>query len=163
VSNDLDLSGPTVTLFGNLDPLGEALTDELTLRGFSTHAVTTSMGWMGSVTRAVIRLDTPAGQQAFADLTSGRDVPSAQVVAVCETTEDAGAAARMDELCRRCGDDHVVSLIWHPSLEPRLGDEGPQLAPGVLAASIADEVENQQGLSAPSYAGRSVEASGDAS
>ena len=146
---DLHLAGPTVTLFGNRDALDTALSDELGRRGCSTHAVTTPMGWLTSVTHAVVRLDTRAGEQAMSDLTS-RQIPATHVVAVCATSDDRVAAARLDTLCRRCGDSHDVSMIWHaPFGLPAGGLDGALVRTSELAASIADHIGSQD--AAPAF------------
>lgn len=160
---DLHLGGPTVTVFGDRDALGEALAYELDRRGCNTHAVTIALGWLESTTNAVVRLDTTAGEQAFRDL-ARLDSPAAHVVAVCEKPADAAMSDRLIELCRQCGDKHDVSLIWHAPMEPRmesvLGEPGVQPAPAPrdLALTIADEVGNQVvWTSAPSFAERTYE------
>jgi hypothetical protein len=149
---DLHLDGPTVTLFSTRDALGAALSDELGRRGCSTHVVSTPMGWLGSVTNAVIRLDTVSGERAMADLTS-RAVPPTHVVAVCATSDDELASARLDELCRQCGNDHDVSMIWHaPFGRPSEDLDLEILRTTELAATIADEIGLQETVaSAPSF------------
>ena len=158
---DLHLAGPTVTLFGNRDDLDAALGDELGRRGCSTHAVTTPMGWLTSVTHAVVRLDTPAGEQAMADLTSRR-IPAIHVVAVCATSDDQVAAAKLDDLCRLCGDSHDVSMIWHaPFGLPVGGFDSTLVRASELAASIADEIGSQDAvLSAPAFSSRTFDPRG---
>lgn len=152
---DLHLAGPTVTLFGNRDALDSALSDELGRRGCSTHTVTTPMGWLRSVTHAVVRLDTRTGEQAMSDLTS-REIPATHVIAVCVTSDDRVAAARFDDLCRLCGDHHDVSMIWHaPFGLPSGGLDGTLVRATELASSIADEIGSQDTtLSAPSFSTR---------
>lgn len=158
MTSDLQMNTPTVTLFGDRDALDEAISDELGRRGRSTHSVTTPVGWLRSATHAVIRLDTAAGERALRDLAT-HDVPATQVVAVCETPLDDATSARLDELCRQCGQHHEISLIWHPPFEVRLTEEGevpavqPGLAPGELAVTIADELGDQETRSSsPSFA-----------
>lgn len=145
MTGDLDLHGPTVTMFGGRDALDSALSDELGVRGRSTHSVTTPVGWLTSTTQAVVRLDTPSGDDAMRDLLS-RDLPATHVVAVCETSADGAESERIDQLCRQCGDLHEVSLIWHGPLDPTMDDQ-PITAittPTRLAAEIADEIGRQQ-------------------
>jgi hypothetical protein len=147
VTDRLVLSGPTVTMFGDRDALDNALSDELGRRGRSTHSVTTPVGWLTSTTHAVVRLDTPSGDDAMRDLMT-RDLPPTHIVAVCETPHE--ASARIDDACRRCGDRHEVSLIWHAAFEVELTDppadteEHPVSDPRRLAATIADEIDRQQ-------------------
>ncbi|MET0821527.1 MAG: hypothetical protein ABWY58_11215 [Aeromicrobium sp.] len=146
---DLHLAGPTVTLFGSRDALDAALSDELGRRGCSTHSVTTPMGWLTSVTHAVVRLDTRAGEQALSDLTS-RQIPAAHVVAVCATSDDEVAHARLDSLCRQCGDSHDVSMIWHaPFGLPTGGLDGALVRASELASSIVDHIGSQD--AAPAF------------
>lgn len=149
------MSGPTVTLFGELDVLGEALSDELSYRGLSTHAVTTPMGWISSVQHAVVRLGTPVGERAFATLATG-ETPAAHVVAVCETSPDDATTARLEALCRDAGRHHAVSLMWHPPLEQRLDDLVTELAPRDVAVAIADEVAQLARRTAPAFAEHTV-------
>lgn len=158
MTTDLHLSGPTITMFGNRDLLDTTLSDELGRRGCSTHAVTTPMGWLTSVTNAVIRLDTASGERAMADLTA-RHLAATHVVAVCATSDDELAWARLDQLCRQCGDDHDVSLIWHAPLGlPSGGPDGTILRPSDLAASIADEIGWQdESVSSPSFSSQTFE------
>jgi hypothetical protein len=152
---DLHLAGPTVTLFGSRDALDSALGDELGRRGCSTHAVTTPTGWLTSVTHAVVRLDTRAGERAMADLTS-REIAPTHVVAVCVTSDDQVAAARLDHLCRSCGDHHDVSMIWHAPFDVPTGSLDATLTQASeLASSIADEIGSQDMTpSAPSFTSR---------
>jgi hypothetical protein len=152
---DLHLAGPTVTLFGNRDALDSALSDELGRRGCSTHAVTTPTGWLRSVTHAVVRLDTRAGEQAMSDLTS-REIPATHVIAVCVTSDDRVAAAKLDDLCRLCGDHHDVSMIWHDPFDLPIGGlDGTLVRASELATSIADEIGSQDATeSAPSFSSR---------
>jgi hypothetical protein len=158
MATDLHLSGPTVTMFGNRDALDAALSDELGRRGCSTHSVTTPVGWLTSITNAVVRLDTETGEHAMADLTS-RDVPATHVVAVCATSDDELVAARLDELGRQCGDHHDVSMIWHAPLGlPSDGLDGAILRASDLAASIADEIGLQEAwTSGPSFSTQTFE------
>ncbi|MBC7632143.1 hypothetical protein [Aeromicrobium sp.] len=145
IITDLNLSGTTVTLFGESDPLDVALVDELGRRGCSTHSVTVPSGWLASSTHAIIRLDTPAGRSAFDGLINGAGA-SSRVVAVCEVPPDADSSARTSDECRRCGATHDVSLIWHPALQVTLSDVTapmpPELVPPAhdLASTIADRL-----------------------
>jgi hypothetical protein len=157
LTDDLQLHGPTITVFGDRDALDAALSDELSRRGRSTHTVTTPLGWLASVTHAVVRLDTAPGERALQDLAL-RDVPATHVVAVCETPLDDATSARFDELCRQCGDHHEVSVIWHGPLEVH-ADALTQATPravleaGELASTIADEIGHQETHgSRPSFA-----------
>jgi hypothetical protein len=161
MTNDLHLHGPTVTLFGDRDALDTAVSDELSRRGRSTHTVTTPVGWLSSVTHAVIRLDTTAGERAIQDLAS-RDVPATHVVAVCQTPRDAATSARLDELCRTCGEHHEISLIWHAPFDAGLHTVAALAAvttvPAELAVTIADEIGHQEAHPfAPSFASQVFE------
>ncbi|MET0766344.1 MAG: hypothetical protein ABWY50_01745 [Aeromicrobium sp.] len=158
MTDDLQLGPPTVTMFGTRDALDTALSDELERRGRSTHVVTTPVGWLKSVTHAVIRVDSAAGERALRDLAM-HETPPAQVVAVCETPLDDETSARLDRLCRECGVHHEISLIWHPPFEVRLTDSPagsplqPVLAPDELAVTIADAVGDQEShASTPAFA-----------
>jgi hypothetical protein len=158
MSSDLQLQTPTVTLFGAHDALGTAVSDELGRRGRSTHTVTTPVGWLSSATYAVVRLDSVAGERALQDLVS-RDVPATHVVAVCELPRDGETSARLDNLCRRCGDRHEISVIWHPPFEVTIDDTHADpllelvLEPDELAVTIVDEVRHQEMKpSIPSFA-----------
>jgi hypothetical protein len=152
MTTDLHLSGPTVTMFGTRDALASALSDELGRRGCSTHVVTTPMGWLTSVTHAILRLDTAPGERAMADLTS-RSLPATHIIAVCVTSDDQAVTARLDDICRQCGADHDVSMIWHaPFGLPSARLDGVATRASELAASIADEINMQDAwASAPSF------------
>lgn len=140
---------PLVTVFGDHDALDAALNEELDRRGRMTHTITTPLGWLKSVKHAVIRINTKSGVQALQDL-AYRDVPPSQVIAVCELSRDDATAAQVAELCRRCGDHHDVTLIWHAPFELRIADAhepqptGPTASAGELAITIADEVRSQE-------------------
>jgi hypothetical protein len=158
MTSDLQTSRPTVTLFGDRDALDTALSEELGRRGRSIHSVTTPVGWLRSVKHAVIRLDSASGERALRDL-AAHDVPATQVGAVCETQLDDETSARIDRLCRACGDNHEISLIWHPpfavSLDDALAELGVHtvLAPDELAVTIADAVKDQETrASSPAFA-----------
>lgn len=165
MTNDLLPARPLVTVFGDHDALDVALNEELERRGRMTHTITTPVGWLKSATHAVIRLNTRTGEQALRDLAS-RDVPPTQVVAVCETSADEAVSERVADLCRRCGETHDITLIWHAPFDPRLLDfhapRGSGVAPtaGELASTIADEVRSQEGRAfAAVFASQSFEAS----
>ncbi len=149
MTSDLHLDGPPVTVFGDHDALDAALSDELDRRGRSTHTISTPMGWLTSVTHAVIRLNTLTGEQALQDLAS-RDVPATQVVAVCELPRDGATTARVDELCRRCCENHEISLIWHAPFELRISDAHADTKaamiydPDELAVTIVNEIWQQE-------------------
>jgi hypothetical protein len=158
MTTDLNLSGPTVTVFGAHDLVDAALSDELGRRGCSTHSVTVPTGWLNSVTHAVIRLDTPAGERAIEELT-GQQTKATHVVAVCATRDDA-TSARLDQLCQDAGKLHDISVIWYPPLELALDDDGLNVvvAPAELAVTIVDEIGLQEAWrEAPSYATRTIE------
>lgn len=153
MTHDLHLSGPTVTLFGDRDALDGALSDELGRRGCSTHSVSIPVGWLATARHVVVRLDTPTGERAMRELAASSTTPAAHVVAVCETPDDLATADRLSELCRQCGEQHDVSLIWHPPYEPGTDALGGVHAPMELAATIADEVGLQEAwATAPSFA-----------
>ena len=144
MTGDLDLQSPTVTLFGVHDALDSALSDELARRGRSTHSVSTPVGWLSSSTQAVVRLDTLSGDLAMRDLLA-RDIAPSHVVAVCEEPSDSATSSRIEELCRRGGAQHEISLLWHaPFVIPPLGSvDGSAPTPADLASAIADEVGRQ--------------------
>ena len=156
MTNSLNLSGPTVTLFGDRDVLDDALSDELGRRGCSTHAVSIPVGWLHTASHVVVRLDTVAGERAMRDLVASADAPATHVVAVCETTDDATVSDRLSELCRQCGEQHDVSLIWIPPYDLGAhpdGGRGEAADSRALASTIADEVGHQEAwTTAPSFA-----------
>lgn len=138
---DLQLQGPTVTLFGVRDELDQALGDELARRGCSTHIITTSMGWLTSTTHAVIRLGTPTGDQAMYDLAAS-SAPATHAVAVCEACADPAAADRIRSTWAAHSENHRTSLIWHDSFDPL------RTSLDQLASTIADEIFEPSGLEA---------------
>jgi hypothetical protein len=157
MSTDLRTGAPTVTLYGDHGELDTALSDELGRRGSVIHRITTPIGWLRSVTHAVIRIDTPVGEHALAQL-AAQDLPATHVVAVCETPLDDAESTRLRDLCRQCGDHHDVSLIWHPLFDVDVSDVvnlsglRPVESPGGLVTTVADEVDGQVGrTSRPSF------------
>lgn len=130
---DFQLPGPTVTLFGERDDLNRALGVEFERRGCSTHLVTTTVGWLSSTTHAVIRVGTPPGDRAMDGLVES-DVPTAHVVAVCETEPQAGEATRIHDLLDRSASRNGASLICHGQLDVEIS------AVGDLAFAIADQI-----------------------
>lgn len=156
MANDLHLSGPTVTLFGDHDVLTEALSRELGRRGCNTHAVSIPVGWLSTASHAVVRLDTPTGAQAMRDLADTPAAPTTHVVAVCKATTDFATSEGLRELCRQCGAHHDVSLIWHSAYESE-ADVYPSdaITAQELAATIADEVGLQEAWTmTPSFSTR---------
>lgn len=137
----LDLTGTTVTLFGDSDALDHALSDELGRRGCNTHVVTVPMGWLRSATHAVIRIDSRSGADALEGL-AHTDHPPSHVIAVCPEQDAGTARERLDQVCQGCGTHHDVSLIRHPPLGPAAAGfdaSGTGLA-GALASTIADQI-----------------------
>jgi hypothetical protein len=167
LSTDLRTGAPTVTLYGDRGELDSALSDELGRRGSMIHRITTPIGWLRSVTHAVIRIDTPVGEHALAQL-AAQDLPATHVVAVCETPLDDAESARLSDLCRQCGDHHEVSLIWHPLFDIDVSDvvslSGLRSveSPGGLVSTVADEVDDQAGrTSRPSFTSQVFTPHGD--
>lgn len=137
---------PAVTLFGDRDALDTALSEEFGRRGCSTHTVTIPVGWLTTVSYAVVRVGTRSGTEALAGLLE-QDDPCTRVVAVCESSEDdADALAAVQSLCRRCSDHHQIALIVHAPLEATLAEVTDLLAPtnaqdtDHLARTIADRM-----------------------
>ena len=164
---DVNMSGRTVTVYGGSDVLDQALGDELGRRGCSTHNVTTSTGWLATSTRAVVRLDTPAGDSAFRALTAS-DQPRAHIVVTCVMPADAAVESRIDAQVRRCGEQHEIMLIWHEPLEVSLDEGGDDLALEIvpadngLAIAIVDQIVTGGGPNEPSYAAQTfIHAHGD--
>lgn len=146
-----------VTLFGSNHVLDDALSDELGQRGCRTHRVTVKTGWLSTATDAVIRIDTPAGAEALRDLGSAEH-PSAHVVATCTVPLHEHQADLVRDLCRRCGERHDFSLIWHPSLvqTATASRAGADLSTRTLAATVADELLGQAARDGePSFSTRS--------
>ncbi|MGA8988127.1 hypothetical protein, partial [Aeromicrobium sp.] len=140
MNDETDLAGTTVTLFGDRDQLEDALSLELARRGCSTHSVTTQTGWLRSATHAVLRLDTPSGAAALAQLAE-TDQPRSHVVAVCSEKSDQNHTRRIVDLCRACGVRHDVSLIWHLAPATKaVRDVRSSNPTDALAAAISDEV-----------------------
>lgn len=158
----LDLTGTTVTLFGNSDPFDQALSDELGRRGCNTHYVSVPTGWLRSATHAVVRLDTASGAQALQEL-ANTEQPRAHVIAVCAQQTDVTESDRFSELCRSCGANHDISLIWHPPLGAMaaaridLSPSNSVIAPDLLVVTIADEIAEQSAVDGtPAFATRPI-------
>ncbi len=156
MTTDLQLSGPTVTVFGDRDVLDAALSQELDRRGCSTHTVTIPTGWLNSASHAIVRVDSRAGTRAIEDL-ARIDGPAAHVVVVAETSGDDRSTTHLQRLCHDCGEHHHVSVIWHaPLVDPTEAVSAPE--PGALATAIVDEIGHQPvWTSAPSFASRTFE------
>ena len=161
MDHDVRLHDTTVTLFGRADALDHALSDELGRRGCTTHYVTVPTGWLSSTTHAVVRLDTESGAKALLQLIDDTTRPRTHVVAVCALQDDTAESERIDELCRRCGRVHDVSLVWHPALDAMAvqhADAGAIVPTDALAATIVDEITGQSARDeSSSYSTRTFE------
>ncbi len=145
----------TVTLFGDNDRIDRALSSELGRRGCRTHAVSVDTGWLTSAAHVICRLDTVAGQRALEGL-AGLDGPRTSVVAMCAKPTDERESQRVQDLCRRCGLDHDVSLIWHSALADDLDSEHPPVEH--LAVSVVDEMSTKMvDAAGSSYTSRYVD------
>jgi len=141
-----------ITLFGDNDPLDHALTEELARRGRRTHSISVATGWITTASHAIVRLDTASGAVALHELTA-RKHPPAHVIAMCEKPSETQASERLSEMCRRCGQHHDVSLIWHPRV-------AQQLPASDLAVTVADAVEERAVAGhIPSFGARTLEPS----
>ncbi len=130
----------TITMFGERDEVGDALSQELGRRGCRTHAVSVETGWLASASNAICRIDTVVGQRAMEAL-AGRERPRATVIAVCEKPRDEYASKRLHDLCQECGRHHDVTLIWHSPVAEAPATDHPPLEP--LAVAVADQASAQ--------------------
>lgn len=130
---NVQLQGPTVTLFGDRDELDRAIGDELARRGCSTHIITVTMGWLPSTSHAVFRLGTQTGDRAMLDL-AATTAETTRIVAVCEQGPDAARVQQITATWSANSHRHPASLIWHEPFDP-LRSKVP-----ALASQIADEI-----------------------
>jgi hypothetical protein len=150
----------TVTLFGDHDAIGQAISEELERRGCRTHAVSIETGWLSSSTNAIVRLDTAAGASALEGLTDG-DGSGAHIVATCVDPDEGPDSERLRHLCEECSASHEVSLICHEPIAATapgaLEINGADPHVRHLAIAVVDEVTEQtQGAGSPSFSTRSI-------
>ena len=120
------VEAPMVTIFADHGPLVARIADEIRDRGASTHTVSVEAGWLASVSRALVVVDSPAGLSAVRELCEIDAVP-ARVVALFTGR----ALAEAEDLCDRCVDRHRMTLM-------RSSDDN-------LLDRVADELVGQHG------------------
>jgi hypothetical protein len=92
---------PIVTIYADHGQLVTEIADAIRARGAATHTVSIETGWVASVSRALLMLDSPAGLSAARALCDVDD-PFAHVVALL--THESGAEA--EDLSDRCVQRH---------------------------------------------------------
>lgn len=103
---DGSAQSPTVTIYARHTPLIAAIADEVRARGASTHTVSIETGWVRTVSRALMVLDSPAGMSAVRGLCDA-EPHGARVVALL--TDDANVDA--EDLCDRCIERHDLVIL----------------------------------------------------
>ncbi|MDQ3155248.1 MAG: hypothetical protein M3Q98_00750 [Actinomycetota bacterium] len=137
-----------VTIFGDGQEMDRALAAVFDSHGSSTHLVTTATGWLTSSDLVVARLDTQAGVEALRDLAQ-QDVRSSRIVCTCQEPESVAAVEDLAAVCSQCGEQHHVTLLWHPPIEtPSVDHDGAEEFPGgtghpLLAADLAEVVARE--------------------
>lgn len=104
---DGSAQSPTVTIFAQHTPLIAQIADEVRARGASTHTVSIETGWVPTVSRALMVLDSPAGMSAVRGLCEADPRDDLRVVALL--TDDADADA--EDLCDRCIERHDLVIV----------------------------------------------------
>lgn len=105
-ADDLTARSPTVTIYARHTPLIAAIADEVRARGASTHTVSIETGWVRTVSRALMVLDSPAGMSAVRGLCEA-DPHGARVVALVADDSDVDA----EDLCDRCIERHDLVIV----------------------------------------------------
>lgn len=97
---------PTVTIYAKHTPLIAAIADEVRARGASTHTVSVETGWVRTVSRALMVLDSPAGMSAVRGLCEA-DLHGTRVVALLTEESDVSA----EDLCDQCIARHDLVIV----------------------------------------------------
>lgn len=103
---DGSVQSPTVTIYARHTPLVAEIADEVRARGASTHTVSVETGWVPTVSRALMVLDSPAGMSAVRGLCEA-DPHGTRVVALLTDRSDVDAA----DLCDRCVERHELVVL----------------------------------------------------
>ncbi len=103
---DGSTDSPTVTIYAHHSPLIARIADEVRDRGASTHTVSIETGWVRTVSRALVVLDSAAGRSAVRGLCEA-DPHGARVVALLADPSDAEA----EDLCERCVERHDMVVL----------------------------------------------------
>lgn len=103
---DGSAQSPTVTIYASHTPLIAAIADEVRARGASTHTVSIETGWVRTVSRALMVLDSPAGMSAVRGLCEA-DSHGARVVALVTEESDVSAG----DLCDQCIERHDLVIV----------------------------------------------------
>lgn len=115
-----DGDAATVAVFADHGPLVNRIAETLRERGATTHTISVEAGWVASVSRAVVVLDSAAGMSAMRDLSERAEV-FAHVVALLPAESD----EVMAELCDRCAERHHLVTIRSEDVDvvDRVADE----------------------------------------
>ncbi len=103
---DGSVHSPTVTIYAQHTPLIAQIADEVRARGASTHTVSIETGWVATVSRALMVLDSPAGMSAVRGLCES-EPHGARVVALLSDDSDVDA----QDLCDRCIERHDLVIL----------------------------------------------------
>ncbi|MGJ9422978.1 hypothetical protein [Aeromicrobium sp. CF3.5] len=95
-----------MTIYARHTPLIARIADEIRARGASTHTVSIETGWVKTVSRALMVLDSPAGMSAARGLCEA-DPHGTRVVALLTDESDVDA----EDLCDRCIERHDVVVL----------------------------------------------------
>ena len=103
---DVTAPGPTVTIYARHGELVSRIADEIRERGASTHTISIETGWVSSVSRALMVLDSPAGMSAVRGLCEA-DPHVSRIVALLTADADVDA----QDLCDRCVERHDMVIL----------------------------------------------------
>ncbi len=111
---------PVVTIFGDQGPLVSEIDTKIRDRGARTHTVSVDVGWVDSVSCALVVLDSTAGMSALRALS---DLPDSRVNVVVVMAEQASPDA--ERLCEGCRERHhlVMMRAGQTDLADRIADQ----------------------------------------
>ncbi len=111
---------PVVTIFADQGPLISEIVEKIRARGARTHTVSVDVGWVDSVSCAVLVLDSTAGMSAMRALSDLPAEGGAQVVVLMadQPTTDA------ERLCEGCRERHdlIMMRLGRADLSDQIAD-----------------------------------------
>lgn len=125
------------TIFGDGSVVDRHLVEQLGNRGTEASIIDAPIGWPQSVELAVVRLDTPAGEDALRDLAAQR-LPATRAICTRRAPKTVKEARAIRDACVLCSERNIITLLWHPPL----GEAKPHIRPDDLAFVVARELVN---------------------
>ncbi|MGA8850825.1 MAG: hypothetical protein WB508_03810 [Aeromicrobium sp.] len=117
---EADADSPVVTIFADQGPLVSEIDTKIRDRGATTHTVSVDVGWIDSVSCALVVLDSTAGMSAMRALS---DLPDSRVNVVVVMAEEVSPDA--ERLCEGCRERHhlVTMRANQTDLADRIADQ----------------------------------------